>query len=125
MDSSPIFEWNANPERFYSNPNRGNTPISIVINQGGMGSGKTFAIMQLLLTHCVSKPNLRVTVVSQYLTNLRNDAINIALTLVEQTPIFKAMVSGFNRSSCFFDFKNGSKMSFKGLDNPEKGGIGL
>lgn len=121
MECSSIFLWNKQPEIYYPNPKRGDAPISIVINQGGMGSGKTYAIMQLLLTHCITSPNLRVTVVRRHLTDLRNDAINIALALVDTVPMFKKMVVAFNRSSCFFDFTNGSKMSFKGLDNPEKG----
>ena len=123
IDTGDIFEWNRNPDLYRAppQPNEELKPASIVINQGGMASGKTYAIMQVLFLHCIEQPNIYCQVFGRYLTSLKKDAIRIAQDIVKTCPTIADHVLGFNKSESFFTFRNGSVIKFSDLDSPDKG----
>lgn len=120
-----VFNWNYEIRREYGQH------INIAVNQGGTSSGKTYAIIQLLFVLCANgeimaefqdeshfgKP-VRVRVVSEALTALKLDALDIARQIYNST--FAAFGVTENRSECKFIFPNGSQMIFLGLQEIEK-----
>lgn len=100
----------------------------IVINQGGTWSGKTHSIMQVLFTFAIMRPDYIITVISNTVTKLKEDAIRISKSIVSQNPILKNYLLpgqlGYNQTDRVYNFKNGSLIEFKSFEDEEqaKGG---
>ena len=60
---TPVFDWNYNSR------------AEIVINQGGTSSGKTYAIMQVLLIRAITERNATITVVGGDIPDLKSGAL--------------------------------------------------
>ena len=58
MGATSVFYWNYTCE------------ADVIINQGGTSSGKTYAIMQVLLLKAIAEPNVVITVGGQDMPNL-------------------------------------------------------
>jgi phage terminase large subunit len=136
-NSSKLFEYNYNPETFYRDielreqrkaEDAGEVwvrkdaaprvPTNIIINQGGMGSGKSYAIMQAIFTHCCNS-KITATVAGKHLAVMKNDVVKIGLNLAA-APLYKPHVKSHNKQTGAFEFHNGSKIVFKGLADPSK-----
>lgn len=96
----------------------------IVINQGGTFSGKTYSIMMVLFTIAVMRPGYVITVTSNTVTKLKEDALRIAKDLVSKNPVLKSCIESYNSTDRVYTFTNGSIMEFKSFENDEqaKGG---
>ena len=104
---SPIFEWNYNTDK------------SIVVNQGGTSSGKTYSILQMLLIKASEKPNQIVTVVGQDIPNLKVGAIRDFDTILSSSEFFNSLIKQRNISDRTYTLTNGSKIEFKSYENEQ------
>ena len=103
-DFTSVYEWNNNAKK------------PIVINQGGTYSGKTIAILQVLINKAITEPDVIITVTSQDLPNLKRDALRE----------FKNLISGESISPFFqnttlelgpYKLYNGSVIEFVCFQN--------
>jgi len=95
----------------------------IIINQGGTSSGKTHAIIRVLFTIAILRPKYIITVISNTITKLKEDALRIAKEVSTQ-PYIVPFIDNYNSSDRVFTFTNGSIMEFKSFEDEEqaKGG---
>ena len=107
MKASAVFMWNYESK------------ADVVINQGGTSSGKTYAIMQVLLMRAINEPGVKITVAGQDIPNLREGSMEDTATIINETEFIKAQVRNFNRSEKKYYFENGSWLQFKSYDNEQ------
>lgn len=100
----------------------------VVINQGGTWSGKTHSIMQVMFTIAIMNPAYVITVISNTVTKLKEDAIRISKSIVSDNPILKKFLLpgqlAYNQTDRVYNFRNGSLIEFKSFEDEEqaKGG---
>lgn len=134
LNISNIFANNYNVIKTFGNH------INTVVNQGGTSSGKTYSLMQLMFVLAINGEKMRenlliskngkrygnalnIRVVAKHFTSLRNDAMEIAEKLHTELVLMGFDIK-YNKSTHVYQFKNGSKIKFVGLDNPEKAKFG-
>lgn len=88
------------------------------IIQGGSSSGKTYAILMILIDTCARNPNISVSVVSESMPHLRRGAIRDFLNIMKTTNRY--FDERFNKSSLTYTFGNGSYIEFFSADSPDK-----
>lgn len=88
------------------------------IIQGGSSSGKTYAILTILIDTCARNPNISVSVVSESMPHLRRGAIRDFLNIMKTTNRY--FDERFNKSSLTYTFGNGSYIEFFSADSPDK-----
>lgn len=95
----------------------------IVVNQGGTSSGKTEAIIRVLFTIAIIRPGYVITVISDTVPKLKEDALRIAKN-VAKIPVVKLFIKDYNSTDRIYTFKNDSIIEFKSFENEEqaKGG---
>jgi phage terminase large subunit len=95
----------------------------IVVNQGGTSSGKTEAIIRVLFTIAIIRPGYIITVISDTVPKLKEDALRIAKN-VAKLPVVKIFIKDYNSTDRIYAFKNDSIIEFKSFENEEqaKGG---
>lgn len=95
----------------------------IVVNQGGTSSGKTEAIIRVLFTIAIIRKGYIITVISDTIPKLKEDALRIAKT-VSRYPEIKLFIKDYNSTDRIFTFKNESIIEFKSFEDEEaaKGG---
>ena len=103
---SPIFEWNYR------------TTKSIVINQGGTSSGKTYSLLQVLACKAAEQPNQVITIVGQDIPNLKSGAIRDFESILNN-PFFRSMIKSINITNREYRLHNGSLIEFKSFDNEQ------
>ena len=90
----------------------------IIIMEGSSRSGKTYSIIQFLIYKALSK-KIFITVARQKLTWVRGSVLRDFLSVLENHfHIFEP--DSFNKSECTYTFRNGSVVSFIGLDEAQK-----
>jgi phage terminase large subunit len=96
----------------------------VVINQGGTWSGKSYSILMVLFTIAVCKPNYVITIISNTVTKLKEDALRISKEIIQKNPVLQNSISHYNSTDRIYTFLNGSIMEFKSFENAEqaKGG---
>lgn len=101
----------------------------IVINQGGSWSGKTYSIMQVLFTIAIMRPEYIITVTTNTVTKLKEDALRISKDIVFKNPIIRERyllpgLQWYNSTDRVYNFINGSIIEFKSFEDEEqaKGG---
>lgn len=104
---SPIFKYNYACKK------------SIVVNQGGTSSGKTYSILQVLLIKASEKPNQIITVVGQDIPNLKVGAIRDFDTILSSSEFFNSLIKQRNISDRTYTLTNGSKIEFKSYENEQ------
>lgn len=92
---------------------------SVIVNQGGTSSGKTYAIEQVLFCLACESPKQVITVVGQDIPNLKAGALRDALNIYNSSNQIKAMVKSYNKSDRVFEFHNGTLIEFKSYDNAQ------
>jgi phage terminase large subunit len=65
-----------------------NSKKPYIVHQGGTSSGKTYAILQVLVMKAATIPNLTITVVGQDIPNLRVGAYRDAQNIIYNDPFF-------------------------------------
>lgn len=99
----------------------------IVVNQGGSWSGKTYSIMQVLFTIGCMQKNYIIDVVSNTVTKLKDDAMMIAIDIIQKEPLLTVggpYIKSYNATERSYHYHNGTKLSFKSFEDEEqaKGG---
>jgi phage terminase large subunit len=92
--------------------------IDIIINRGGTRSGKSYSIMQLLLTIALAHNNLTISVVSRTLPHLRIGVMRDFELILQSFGFVPALL--LNKSEHTYRFANGSIIEFFGVDNLAK-----
>jgi phage terminase large subunit len=91
-----------------------NSTASIVVNQGGTSSGKTYAIEQVLFClACEAEEKQVITVVGQDIPNLKVGALRDAINIYNSSPELRGMIKSYNKTDRIFEFNNGSIIEFK------------
>jgi len=91
----------------------------IVTHQGGTSSGKTYAILQYLITVAASQPEKVITVVGQDIPNLKVGAYRDAQNIIENEPFFQQQLTGHNKSNRVFEFVTGSIIEFNSYSDEQ------
>jgi len=89
-----------------------NSKKPYIVHQGGTSSGKTYAIIQVLVMKAATIPDLIITVVGQDIPNLRVGAYRDAQTIIYGDAFFTQELNDHNKSNRVFTFKSGSKIEF-------------
>ena len=92
--------------------------IDIIINRGGTRSGKSYSIMQLLLTIALAHNNIIISVVSRTLPHLRIGVMRDFELILQSFGFVPALL--LNKSEHTYRFANGSIIEFFGVDNLAK-----
>lgn len=90
----------------------------IIINRGGTRSGKSYSIMQLLLTIALAHNNIIISVVSRTLPHLRIGVMRDFDLILQSFGFTPALL--LNKSEHTYRFANGSIIEFFGVDNLAK-----
>lgn len=95
----------------------------IVINQGGTSSGKTEAIMRVLFTIAIIRKGYVITVTTNTVPKLKEDALRIAKNIAK-VPEIKLFIKDYNSTDRTYTFNNDSIIEFKSFEDEEeaKGG---
>src|ERR1044072_3040759 len=88
----------------------------IVINQGGTYAGKTECIIRVLFAYAINFPKYRITVATNTVPKLKEDALRIALEVMEH-PKVKPFIKQYHATDRVMYFTNGSFISFKSFEN--------
>lgn len=94
-----------------------NSKKTYVVHQGGTSSGKTYAILQVLIMKAATMSNLIITVVGQDIPNLRVGAYRDAQNIVFNDPFFTQELKDHNKSNRVFTFNSGSKIEFNSYND--------
>ena len=108
--STPVFQWTAESDK------------EIVVHSGGTSSGKTYSILQYLITIGCEIPKSTITIVGQDIPNLRVGAYRDALNIIydsQYSEYFLSQIKQQNKSQREFYFKNKSILEFKSYDNSQ------
>jgi phage terminase large subunit len=90
-----------------------NATAPVVINQGGTGSGKTYAIEQTLFCIACREEKQVITVIGQDIPNLKAGALRDAQKIYNSLDHFMLMVKSFNKTDRIFEFHNGTIIEFR------------
>lgn len=97
-----------------------NSKASVVVNQGGTSSGKTYSIEQALVSIAISEPNRVITVAGQDVPNLKVGAIRDMETIINDSDELKSLLlRPFNKTERTFTFKSGSIIEYKSYDDSQ------
>lgn len=104
-----------------------NAWASVVVNQGGTSSAKTYSILQVLFTLALeyekdnAKPWLTgvTTIVGQDIPNLKAGALRQALEIVSNSVQLQQAIKAYNKTDRIFEFNNGAIVEFKSYENAQ------
>lgn len=88
---------------------------TVIANQGGSRSGKTYNIVLLLINIAIKNPNVQITVVSQSLPHLKRGALKDFEVIMHKTELMN--LNNYNRTDRKYNFSNGSYIEFFGVDS--------
>ena len=89
-----------------------------IVNEGGSRSGKSFSIMQLLITIAHTTPNKRISVCSHSLPHLKRGSMRDFDVIIRDWGIYN--LDDHNKTDNVYHFKSGSYIEFIGLEDPDK-----
>lgn len=89
-----------------------------IVNEGGTRSGKTYSIMQVLVTYASHNPNTRITVCSHSLPHLKRGAMRDFVTIAMGWGVYQE--SNHHKTDSVYHFPNNSFIEFIGLEEAEK-----
>ncbi len=89
-----------------------------IINQGGARSSKTYSIIQFLISLCIERPNLRVTIARKTLPTLKSSALKDFKEILISLGLYHERQH--NKTEQIFTFSNGSEVDFFGIDDGQK-----
>jgi phage terminase large subunit len=88
-----------------------------IVNEGGSRSGKSFSIMQLLITICINSRKT-ITVVSHSLPHLKRGALRDFDNIIRLFGWYRE--EWHNKTDNIYHFPNGSYIEFFGLEDADK-----
>lgn len=92
---------------------------NIIIQEGGSRSGKTWAIMQCLLVHCITQPGITCTIVGQDVPNLKKGPMTDLNRMLQMDPHLKQYIKSINNTDRQYRFHNGSLIEFNSYENAQ------
>ena len=95
-----------------------NTSNKIVVSQGGGRSGKTFSIIQILITKAIQERNCLISIVAENVPFLKRGAVRDFKLIMEQITLWDE--TEWSRGTSQYKFKNGSIVEFFAADNAGK-----
>lgn len=90
----------------------------IKVVQGGTSSGKTYAIIPILIDRATKEPNLKITVVAETLPAVKEGAMDIFIQVMNNT--LRWIDSHWNASTLTYTFSNKTRIQFKSFDTEGK-----
>ena len=90
----------------------------IKVVQGGTSSGKTYAIIPILIDRACKEPFLKITVVAETLPAVKEGAMDIFKSIMAFTN--RWIERHWNASTLTYTFSNGSRIQFKSFDSEGK-----
>lgn len=93
-----------------------NNRIRIV--QGGTSAGKTFAILQFLISYAYNVANQSISIVAESIPHIRRGALRDFKIIATDWNHWRD--DRFNKSTLTFTFENGSYIEFFSADQPDK-----
>ena len=93
------------------------SPAHTVVCQGGSSAGKTYAILQVLITIANNQPGATITIAAEDVPRLKVGALRDMQNILHENPLLNELVEGYNKSERVFTFRNGSIMEFNSYDD--------
>ena len=90
----------------------------VLVNQGGTSSGKTYCIMQRLISIAVNEPSSVITVAGQDLPNLKVGAMRDTESIMAGSEWLQEFFA-WNKSESTLRGRNGSLIEFKSYDSEQ------
>lgn len=103
IEKSALFKENM---KSYQNGN-----VFYIVNQGGMASGKTYNIVDLLMLLCCTQKNLVITITGPNYPALKRGAIRDCQSIYNSSTIYPNMITPPNMNGCKCN-KTGSVIEF-------------
>ena len=91
----------------------------IIVHQGGTSSGKTYSILQVLLSVAISQAKQIITVAGQDIPNLKVGALRDIENIISESEELKSLLRSYNKTDRVFEFHTGSIIEFKSYDNAQ------
>ena len=95
-----------------------NSDKRYIVNEGGARSGKSYSIMQVLITYAINNPNTSITVVSHSLPHLKKGALRDFGNIIKAMGWYRE--AWHNMSDNIYNLPNGSYIEFYGLEEHDK-----
>lgn len=92
--------------------------FSVICNEGGSRSGKTYSVIQLLCGIAKSKPNTRISIVSHSLPHIKRGAYRDFKIIMEDCGWWSE--DNFRYTDYVYEFNNGSYIELFGLEDEGK-----
>lgn len=92
--------------------------FSIICNEGGSRSGKTYSVIQLLCGIAKSKPNTRISIVSHSLPHIKRGAYRDFKIIMDDCGWWSE--NNFRYTDFVYEFTNGSYIELFGLEDEGK-----
>lgn len=89
-----------------------------IVNEGGSRSGKSFSIMQVLISWAINNPETRVTVCSHSLPHLKRGSMRDFEVIIKDMGWY--FEEWHNKTDNVYHFPNGSYIEFFGLEDADK-----
>jgi phage terminase large subunit len=89
-----------------------------IVNEGGSRSGKTYSIVQVLISYAIKNKGTKITIVSRSLPHLKSGAMRDFLEIMDVWGYYKE--SNHNKTDHIYNFPNKSYIEFVGLEDPDK-----
>lgn len=89
-----------------------NSDKRIRVNQGGTSSGKTWSILDLMLSLGCKYENLVMTVVAESVPNLKKGALRDCKNIINNDDIYQKFYTKYNETDRIFTSTNGSIIEF-------------
>lgn len=89
-----------------------------ILNQGGSRSSKTYSIIQLLIFLCLTKPNIKVSIVRKSFPSLRGSVLRDFIEIMNELNLYK--ISNHNKTEQVYTFENKSSIEFFSIDDAQK-----
>lgn len=103
---------------FHHNMDAYNEGFRYIINTGGSRSSKTYSILQLLVVLCLSKPDLKVSIVRQSLPALRLSTMPDLFKILEEWKLYSEALH--QKTEHHYKFPNGSMIEFIGITDGQR-----
>lgn len=95
-----------------------NSQKKVCINQGGTSSGKTYSILQILITYAIKERNV-ITVCAQDIPNIKKGAWRDINNIISDNPEINPYILKKNESDRIFYFMNGSIIEFTSFQDAQ------
>ena len=97
---TPVYKWTAESDK------------NTIVHCGGTNSGKTYSIIQYLLTIAAFQVNKLITVVAEDVPKLKKGTYGDAKTIISDSLFIESQIVNHNKTDRIYEFKSGSAIEF-------------